>query len=431
MKAASSPKRSKAGATLQAPAAPPRLTGNPLSIDNPLIANAIRGMVMTGTIRCSKCDAAFDAEKGTCSKCGWIRGYLIIYWKGKHFKIRRGKDDQPMGYFQCLDALLAINREMREGSFNPLDWLAANVQARKIRNVIDSWLKQKEAEMNAGELSPGTLKDYRGYIKHYFKPLLGDLDAREIRYEHLNRFRNNLPSSLKLKTRRNVMNALHAAFNFFWREEIIKEVPPFPIILGDDATPRTALTFEEQQAGLAKIPVQHRDILDFGMETGRRPGEICALKVYDILAASHKLRIRRTIYDGRERETTKGRRKSVIVLSDHAWEIIVRNIRGRELTDYIFINPETGRRYSPWKLNQLWRTYSGTDCCFYEAGRHSFCSQIAENEQNVLILQHLMDHADTRTTSKYCHTRDEKAREVVNNRGKVVPVSFRRKKENE
>lgn len=381
---------------------------------------------MTGTIRCTKCDGVFTSQ-GICSKCGTIRAYVHIYSDGRQVKLRKTKDGAAMGYMQALDMLVAINRELRENSgFNPLDWSHSKVKGRRLEVAIHAWLDQKKAEAAGGELAPGTIKDYRGYVDHYFIPLLGKLDIREIGYEHLDDFRNKLPGRLKLKTRRNIINALHTAFVWLWKRGDIVKLPPFPAIEGYDATPRRAHTREEQAKGLKLIPEVHRDVIEFGMETGLRAGELCALKICDVMAASRKMRVQRLVYDGQERETTKGRRKDEVVLSDRAWEIVQGHVRGRELMDYLFMNAETGRKYPPKKLNETWRKHSGFDTCFHEAGRHSFCSQLGEIEENALILQDLMRHADIRTTKGYCHPRDEKIRDIVNRRGDVIPFPIRK-----
>ncbi len=207
---------------------------------------------------------------------------------------------KPFGYMQALDFLLDINREMRDPeksrSFNVLDYLAPNVQARKIENIIEKWIEQKKAEAAQGELSPGTLKDYCGYVKNYFIPMMGILDIKDIRYEQLNDFRNRLPGSLKLKTRRNILNALHAAFIWLWKQGDIDKKCRLSL-LSKVLTQRSGRlsTIEEQEEGLKKIPEQHRDIIGFGFETGLRSGELCAIKICDIKAAARKIRVQRQV----------------------------------------------------------------------------------------------------------------------------------------
>jgi integrase len=373
----------------------------------------------TGAILCTKCDVAMT-DGGICPKCGGIRRYIRLYWrdknckKGRRYKIRR----DHFGYLSAVEMLIAINGKLKDPqkrkSFCILDYLAEHTEHRKFKNCIHKWLNQKEIEVNSGELSKGTYKDYVGYVENHWLPEFGERDIRQIAFEDLNTFKNRFPKALKIKTRRNIMNALRSAFNFLLRERAVDTIPPFPVIEGYDATPRRSHTPEEQAEGLSKVPAQHRDVIEFGFETGLRSGELCAIRITDIKAASRKLNVARRIYGGEERETTKGRRKDEITLSDFAWEIVLRNLRGKGLTDFLFINPDTGRRYTEKKFNEIWKKHSGFDTCFHEACRHSYCTNIGEEEENLKILQDLMRHADSRTTMGYSHPRDEKLREVQN-----------------
>jgi site-specific recombinase XerD len=79
---------------------------------------------------------------------------------------------------------------------------------------------------------------------------------------------------------------------------------------------------------------------------------------------------------------------------------VVKNTKGKLPAAFVFINPETKRHYTTKKLNQMWRTYSGTECDYYSASRHSFCTQIAFSGANQFDAQDLMRHADVRTTRK-------------------------------
>jgi len=58
----------------------------------------------------------------------------------------------------------------------------------------------------------------------------------------------------------------------FWlfKKGMVAGVPAFPTVGGDDATVRVSLEYEDQQSFLETIPDEHRDIFDFGFETGLR-----------------------------------------------------------------------------------------------------------------------------------------------------------------
>jgi len=323
-----------------------------------------------------------------------------------------------------------IRSAISKKNFSPEDYKHTRIRERKFEHKIDDWLIQKREEVRAGELSPGTLKDYNGYVNHHFLPFFTHKDVREIRFEDLENFKDYLGmKKLSIKTRKNIVNALHAFFNWLRRKGVITEVPVFPIIRGDDSKVRIAIDYDAQSDGLNMIPENHRDVCSFTFETGLRSSETCALKIGDIDVIGRRALIQRTVSGSTITETTKGRNKRWIPLSDLALELAIKHRRDKLPDAFLFINPETGRRYTAKKLNQVWKAYSGTDTTFYEASRHSFCTQLIEDGVDIAVVKELARHADIRTTQKYLHIRTSKLHDVVNRRGQVVHFQQRKRSE--
>lgn len=197
-------------------------------------------------------------------------------------------------------------------------------------------------------------------------------------------------------------------------------LPVFPEIKGDDSTVRIALEIEDQKNALMNIPPENREIIEFMFETGLRPGEACALKIKDFDSKNEKLLIQRTYSGDKLKETTKGKNKKWIPLSDRALEIIRNNIRHKFNEDFIFINPVTKRGYRQEFLRRIWKRYSALNITLYEATRHSFCTQIAQSGLcNTLQAKELMRHADIRSTERYFHGSILKLKDIVNMRNNV------------
>ncbi len=97
---------------------------------------------------------------------------------------------------------------------------------------------------------------------------------------------------------------------------------------------------------------------------------------------------------------------------------IGHTIDGKHPEAWLFANPNTGRAYSSKGLGELWNKYSQIPVTHYEATRHSFCTQLAEDGVNPYLLKDLARHSDIRTTQKYVHPTDERARQAVNFRGR-------------
>ncbi len=109
-------------------------------------------------------------------------------------------------------------------------------------------------------------------------------------------------------------------------------------------------------------------------------------------------------------------------LSDTALEIVKRNVKDKTLDAFLFINETTNQHYTADNLWRVWHIHSGLDVSFYEGSRHSFITQLVEENTNPLVAKELARHTDLRTTQRYYHATSSKLRDVVNKRGKVVPI---------
>lgn len=374
---------------------------------------------MAGSILCAKRGCGAARNELICPKCGYPTVYIDLYWKSKRYYFRKDKDGKPfVDYRTARDFLSAMHVEMNRGRFNPADWISQKFEECRFENKIKEWIAQKSEEAAGGELSFETIKDYKGYAENHFHFLKG-WDVREIRFEQLENFKDRLPKKLKIKTRRNVLNGLHAFFSWLKRKGTIQDIPAWPVIKGNDSDTRTAIDYDTQIYALEKIPEQHRDVIEFGFETGLRPGETCAVQIRDF--ESGVLIVQRTWSGSRLRETTKGGNKERVPLSQRASELFMKHSKGKFPNAFLFINPETNQAYRPKKLNQLWRAFTGIDITHYEASRHSFCTQIIENA-DVFSAQRLMRHKNLTSTKAYHHASIKRLEDIVNNRGRIVAL---------
>ena len=154
------------------------------------------------------------------------------------------------------------------------------------------------------------------------------------------------------------------------------------------------------------------------METGLRPGEVCALQWQDIDFKARRALIRRTYSEATLRQKTKQKKEQWIPLSDRACEIV--DGQGRA-SAFLFSNPDTGRGYRYKVLNRLWNKHSGTGVDLYEGTRHSFCTQMVE-QLDLASAQKAMRHTDQRSTKRYDHSGDAKIRDAMNRRGNVIEM---------
>jgi len=377
------------------------------------------GVFMKGIIICNKCRKKMDGVCH-CKKKGNAKCLIQIYWKGKHYEYRRDDKGYIFDYDRAKDRLAEITTAIKKGAFNPVDFTDAKVKERKFENQIEKWQQEKEKQELLNELSPGTLKQYKGYVNNYY-PFFHGMDVREIVLEQLTNFKDTL-DCVNIKTRKNIIIALHNFFYWLRERGIIKDIPLFPKIKGDDSKSRKAIDIDLQGEALERISVYHRDIIEFLMETGLRPGEGCALLVEHVDAKHRIASIEGTFSGTKLRQTTKQKRKRVIPLSTRAFEIAAKNMQGKLPKQFLFINPVTDKHYTTNALGKIWRKKSELEgITLYEAVRHSFGSQLIENGIDVTIVKELMGHSDIRTTEKYVHMKMSKLADVVNSR-KVVKM---------
>lgn len=395
-------------------------------LKSPCILNQTGGFDMRGSIRCAKRGCDRVRKSLTCEHCGHPTCYVSVFWHGRHYKFWRDLNGNALiDYRRATNLLAIIHSRINDPKalFNPEEFLASNIAERKFTAQVKVWLDLKTEEAEAGELSFETLKNYRGYAKYYWT-YFNDFDVREIRTNNIEDFISSLRfANIKIKTRKNILNGLHVFFGWLKQKGTqkggIAELPAWPAIKGDDSRLRTAIDYETQQYGLEHIPAEHKDIFEFGFETGLRPGELCALQAGDIDLKQHKVLIQRTWSGSRLRETTKAKIKKFIPLSQRAMEIASKQCIDKLPGAFLFINSQTKSWYRPKKLNQIWRQFSSLNIDHYSAGRHSFCTQIIQSGANIFDAQELMRHTDINSTRQYYHASTKRLEEIVNNRGKV------------
>ncbi len=378
-----------------------------------------------GSILCARCNRAIDPkgkknEYVTCHLCGHPKAYIFIKWQGKAQRYYAGKDGKKYTFETAFKALQDINEEIQGNRFDPDSWRTTEIEKKHFENEMATWLERKEKETEAGKLAPSTLGNYKTYNRKYYDYFLG-LDVREIKLKHLQLFYDRLPGSAKY--RKNILDALRTFFRWLKRWGEIDEVPIWPEMEQAISPEVWTLTYEEQQAELARIPEEHRDVFEFLMETGLRPAEACALMKIDIKFSERKGLIRHNYSEGQLTQKPKQKKEYWIVFSDRAWELITRNIGNP--TPFVFWNAEYNRGYRYKVLNKVWKKYSESGVDLYAATRHSFCTMLIDDGESLKTVQGAARHADPRTTMKYIHPSDERTRQALNRRGrnsKVVPL---------
>lgn len=341
-----------------------------------------------GMIVCNKCGKSMN--KPVCY-CGYSICYIMVYWRGKHHKFFRWIDDgEPLNFQRAMKMLIRINNAINNKTFNPIDWLVDN-KTRRLESQTAVWLDEISDEVKAGALAPETFKTCRSYVRNHINEFLGGYDVREIRYEQLSEFKRFLGQRVSMNTRKRIIGALHAFFMWMLRNGIIKERVVFPKVEAVDIV-KKVVDIQSQEEILRLISKIHRDIFEFGMETGLRPSELCAIQVGDINFFNRTATIQRGYSGTVLHSNTKGKNKLPIPLSDRAYNIALRNSKDKLPYAFLFINPVTGKGYPLHTLDNIWARHVGRGITKNEVMRHSFITHLFEMGLPAEIVQVFSRH---------------------------------------
>jgi integrase len=379
---------------------------------------------MNGSIRCSRCDSAMvDA---LCNKCGARKGkvYISLYWKKKHRKIREDREFDPLSYHKAERQLTLMRADIDRGKLDLDDWLPGKIKERLVPVMFEKFLAEKKDDADGNGKAPSTVKTYRSHYINHIKPHFEKIDAREFEDRaQVKGFHSALKKkkNIDVNFKQHVMDTLKTFVRWLYDEGIIKTLPPFPFFEKIKRR-KISLDREDQETALEGFPAGVRDVYDFGMETGLRPGELAAVQIGDLNLKARVLWVQRTYSACRLKEAPKENSVKPVPLSDRAFEIAVRNIDDRFPGDFLFLNPQTKRGWTYNRLNKYWNRYSKVKVKLNEAIRHSFGTQLAEMGASEGQIQDLMRHEDPRSSREYTHANVVKYRDMLNNRGKVVPI---------
>jgi hypothetical protein len=181
-----------------------------------------------GAILCNRCRKKMSAA--VC-ECGNTNCFVVFYWKGRHYPSRRDSAGEVYDFREAVKSLTKINAAMEDKTvkFDPKDWADASIKERRFENLINDYYAEKEHEMKTGELGPEHYRIIRNYYKNHYTFFDG-YDVRVIDREVLSVWKRKCLNNLKIKTRKNVRNALHAFFHWDVRQ---RPHSPYAELSGD------------------------------------------------------------------------------------------------------------------------------------------------------------------------------------------------------
>ena len=322
-------------------------------------------------------------------------------------------------------------------------WLASNglrVSINAARNrqreqviivgdLIDHYIKT-ELGNDLGERtkSHATRIVYKEFLDRWVRPAWGNLNIRAVRTIAVENWLRQLTrldgSPMAPSTKAKIRNLMSVLFNHAIRYEWLEQGKN-PVLLVRQSAKRQKipdyLDVEELRALLSQLDWCFRVMVFLDATTGLRRSELLALKWEDIDFDRQEINVQRSIYLNVVGNCkTEASRKPVpmdpvLATELRAWKQLSRF---KQPGDWVFASPRTQGKHPYWPdslLSHVIRPAAARAGIQKHIGwhtfRHTFCTMLMANEENVKVVQELMRHANCRSTLEiYAQARNEAKR---------------------
>ncbi|MCI0485779.1 MAG: site-specific integrase, partial [Blastocatellia bacterium] len=187
---------------------------------------------------------------------------------------------------------------------------------------------------------PSTADTYRGFLDNHILPWFGEKLMVEITPGHVTDFFQQLPE-LSVATRQTFYNILHVIFDLAVEYDVIEQSPVRAKLHRPSIAKveKPVLTPQEIRNILAMLEGQERLLTLLVAVTGKRIGEILALRWQDFSAGDMQIHIRHTLYRGKLKSPKTESSKGAVQLAPAIVELLLAHKQRssfQALDDFIF-----------------------------------------------------------------------------------------------
>jgi len=298
-----------------------------------------------------------------------------------------------------------------------------------VGDLIDHYVKTElDTDLAERAKSHATRVVYTEFLDRWVRPAWGEFNIRAVRTIAVERWLGQLTrrsgSPMAASTKAKIRNVMSVLFNHAIRHEWLEQGKN-PILLVRQSAKRQKipeyLEVQELRALLSQLDRCFRVMVFLDAVTGLRRSELLALKWEDIDFDRLQINVRRSIYLNVVGNCkTEASRKPVpmdpILATDlRTWKEASRYPKPG---DWVFASARRGGRNPYWPdsvLSDVTRPAAERAGIRKHIGwhtiRHSFCTLLMSNGENVKIVQELMRHANCRSTLEiYSQARNEAKR---------------------
>ncbi len=272
-----------------------------------------------------------------------------------------------------------------------------------VDKYLDKWLERQRAHLKAS-----TYDGYRKTILNHLAPGMGSHLLSDLKRAVIKDWCATLTTSNK--TIRNRLSVLRAALGDAVQDDLIESNPLYgwqwkskeAPSSDDDVDPFSA---DEQQAILAKLSGQEKNLFQFAFWTGMRTSELIALQWGDVDWKRGTIQVRRAltraaIANQSEGETPKTRsgKREVKLLAPALAALKEQKTFTYVGGDLIFTNPRTGKRWSgDLVIREAWKRALKLSQVRYRRPyqtRHTYASMMLTAGESPMWVAQQMGHRD-------------------------------------
>ena len=311
-----------------------------------------------------------------------------------------------------------------------------------ISEWVDTWL-EVYIEPN---VSPTTLSGYRGMIRRYIKPVIGNMQVQQLNTLAVQAWVNGLkvsPSSGKEMSAKTIKHAYHVLKGCMDKAVLAGIIPRTPCagIMLPKGQKKPAVIYDEvqiKQLIAAAKGTEMELVIDMELCLGLRRGELLGLQWCDLDWDKNQVSIvrNRVVVNGKsvvKEPKTENSIRTVDVpvqlmqkLRQHKTKCLANRLRlGKDyiVTDFIIVHPD-GKPIYPEYLSQMFtklQKAAGLPQCRFHDLRHLCASIMLLQGVNVKVAQSRLGHKDISTTLNiYSHVLPSSAREAAEKIGALV-----------
>jgi integrase len=275
------------------------------------------------------------------------------------------------------------------------------LKERELKNISFNKLKQLYLEYaKNNNRSYKNIEYYVKFLENYFGT---SVVMQKIKPKDIEDFKKFLlDKGKKHSTVNRYLEILSKMFNIGISNKLLKENPVSQVkkLLEDNHKIRF-LTVDEEKRLFEHLPAYLKPIVICALQTGMRRGEIFNLKWSNIDFD----------YGFIELLETKSGKSRKIPISDTLRTVL----NGLDKTsDYVFINPETGKHYVD--IKKAWtsalKAADIEDFRFHDL-RHTVATRLVEKGIDLLVVKDILGHAKIETTMRYSHPVPKRKLEAI------------------